>query len=1381
MSLAAAARVGHQVNHTSALAGFVAGAIIGGAIAVIGIALTIGTAGLAAPAGLALIGLGVGVGSFVGEMIGKHFSPPTPSGPIIKGSPNVFINGIPAAFCSSDVACIKDATQKIAQGSATVGYNQLPAARVGDKGTCGFAVGEGSKNVFVGGGMGGCGLAVGDEVPWWARAIVMAIGLVGGVAGMAQAGICALGIAARLAAGLVVGGLGSMAGSALGGKLFGEGSFGQDVMGFVGGEALSRLAFRGPLGKWMVGEPIDVVTGDVVLQQTDFRLPGSLPLELSRYYTSGLIYDGCHGRKWASSWGQYVTTDSDYAYFHSEDGRRIPFDLPKDSNEVRHQFTNKFRLRKVENGFAVKDEKNQTLLFETKFDKRFLLSAIEDLNKNRIDFIYSDEGALREVRHSGGYVLIVEGTSEMIRRVELLSDEGANEELVRYDYDSLGRLTGIYNQSGLPMRFEYDDEARLTRWEDRLGTWFSYIYNDEGRCIRTRGINGMYSGSLQYNERTLTNSYTDSLGNTTHYSYNGEFQVVKIVDPLGGIVLNEYDDRDNLVSTTDALGCETRFFHDADGNLIKHTDALGNSFSTSFNNFHLPENMTDGIGSVSLREYDERGNVLKIVEPNGNFYQCNRDEKGNVVEILNALNDKCEIAYDNRGLVISATDWKGNKSVLKRNFKGLIREKVDPLGQKTLYEYVAIDRISKVVLPTSATLTWQYDAEGNLLQYTDGNKLVYRYEYGAFDLLIGEFFPNKTRRRYRYNTEAFLISIENELRETYQFFYDEKGQTKSEKDFAGRTLHYDYDLSGNCTKRVNGAGQILTFQPNELGQIIRQINAEGEESLFEYDGNGNVVKATSGDGVEIAFERNETGQIKSESQNGQTVQTAFDILGRLVSRRTLQGNEINWKYDANSLPLEMHLGESEELVFEYDAASRETSRQLKSGLKLQKEYDALNRLTHQWAEFDTSGELKQLLSRLSEQKYSYDESGNPLTVLDKNGETSYEYDLLGQITRVRRNKREIENYQYDATGNVTQASVAIGEVRNAPWQGTREISVGGRINRAGQIEYKYDSDGRVVEKRIVKTTKTERWRFEWSSEGRLRSVVNPRNERWQYRYDAFGRRVEKTSKNGSIKYIWDGAVIVEEISDAGQVKHWTYEENSFRPLAKIENGQVFAVVNDQSGKPLELLNQSGEVAWQQQTNLWSLNVTEQPVRDTDCDIRFQGQWFDEESGLHYNLHRYYDSETARYISNDPIGLDGGMNTYAYVHNPLIWIDPLGLNNVSTGAGRDHVTYRGIAGGKSYTGYASAPSNLGLTPAEIISRRYSGDFSKFGGTAPTSVYSGSGVQGKQIARGLEQHYYKQDVSTLGRNSVANLQNPVGATNPKSGLYEQAKNSYLKGCK
>ena len=168
-------------------------------------------------------------------------------------------------------------------------------------------------------------------------------------------------------------------------------------------------------------------------------------------------------------------------------------------------------------------------------------------------------------------------------------------------------------------------------------------------------------------------------------------------------------------------------------------------------------------------------------------------------------------------------------------------------------------------------------------------------------------------------------------------------------------------------------------------------------------------------------------------------------------------------------------------------------------------------------------------------------------------------------------------------------------------------------------------------------------------------------------------------------------------------------------------------------------------------------------------------------GLVYNRFRYYSPETGAYISQDPIRLEAGLsNLYAYVHDVNAWVDHWGLNNIKTGAGRTHVTYRGTKNGLPYTGYASAPSNLGLTPDEIIAYRYGGNFDEFGGVAPKAVYSGDGVEGKQIARDLEQRLYEGDLKATGGDTkkVANRQNPVGVKNPNRDKYLAAADEHLK---
>jgi RHS repeat-associated protein len=210
------------------------------------------------------------------------------------------------------------------------------------------------------------------------------------------------------------------------------------------------------------------------------------------------------------------------------------------------------------------------------------------------------------------------------------------------------------------------------------------------------------------------------------------------------------------------------------------------------------------------------------------------------------------------------------------------------------------------------------------------------------------------------------------------------------------------------------------------------------------------------------------------------------------------------------------------------------------------------------------------------------------------------------------------------------------------------------VDATDSSAYEYDADGRLVERRDGDKV----WRFAWTVEGRLRECVSPDGGTWRYEYDAFGRRISKTGADGTATYVWDGDVIAREVRDEDAVD-WVHEPASTRPLLKHAGRDTFVCVADQSGAPRELVTTAGTLAWAAALDVWGEPRQELEPRTT-CPIRFQGQWSDAESGLHYNYHRYYAPDTGRYVTADPIGLDGGARVYGYVHNPLSWIDPFGL-------------------------------------------------------------------------------------------------------------------------
>ncbi|MCX8995440.1 RHS domain-containing protein, partial [Citrobacter portucalensis] len=195
------------------------------------------------------------------------------------------------------------------------------------------------------------------------------------------------------------------------------------------------------------------------------------------------------------------------------------------------------------------------------------------------------------------------------------------------------------------------------------------------------------------------------------------------------------------------------------------------------------------------------------------------------------------------------------------------------------------------------------------------------------------------------------------------------------------------------------------------------------------------------------------------------------------------------------------------------------------------------------------------------------------------------------------------------------------------------------------------------------------WRYRWDARSQLTGLETPEGERWEYKYDPFGRRISKRCTNRNkpgMDFHWNGDQLTEEIPvnadgtpDDENAIRWIYEPGSFTPLARYEKGQLHYAVTDTTGRIQELLTEDGEIVWRGKQQLWG---REESANDDNrsCRLRFPGQYEDTESGLYYNRFRYYDCETGQYLCADPIGLAGGANPYGYVHNPLLWIDPLGL-------------------------------------------------------------------------------------------------------------------------
>ena len=198
-----------------------------------------------------------------------------------------------------------------------------------------------------------------------------------------------------------------------------------------------------------------------------------------------------------------------------------------------------------------------------------------------------------------------------------------------------------------------------------------------------------------------------------------------------------------------------------------------------------------------------------------------------------------------------------------------------------------------------------------------------------------------------------------------------------------------------------------------------------------------------------------------------------------------------------------------------------------------------------------------------------------------------------------------------------------------------------------------------------------RWHYSWNAYDQLVGVITPDGHRWRYHYDAIGQRCAKvryaadgTTELHRVDFTWDGTRLAEQRTPDA-VTTWSVEPGTAHPVVQVDRQsgdcavRFHHVITDHLGSPRELVDPTGRVTWQSTTTVWGAPV--RPGRsEAYCPLRLPGQYHDPETGLHYTMFRYYNPDTGRYLTPDPLGLAPAPDHYAYTTNPLRFVDPLGL-------------------------------------------------------------------------------------------------------------------------
>ncbi|MFK3774262.1 RHS repeat-associated core domain-containing protein [Pseudomonas sp. NPDC089406] len=1282
-----AARVGDEIAHSNALVGMIAGTVVGGLIAAAGgiAASALFVAGLAASCigvGVLLVGASFLVGYLTAEAAtaardsiaeaGAASSRVT--GNLTTGSSNVFINGRAATMATlSQLACRDDGpTRQMAQGSSKVFINGMPASRLGDRTNCDAKVASGSGNVFIGGEAVDT-LVIEPEVPPWLGKVsdltLLLAGLLGGISG-APAKLGALarlpGIAKLLRVACRVGRVGLAAS--------------------VGG---------------ILARPVDVVSGQKFLageQELDFTLPGHLPLRWQRYWRSGDVLGGVLGAGWNIFWESWLARGEDGVLWRAPNGDCVALPLLPAGERYYCPHQQQWFEHQPQGGWLIRDASGETWHYpELPADGRAYLQRQALPCGHALVFARHADGSLHELVDNSG--LRVQCRYQQGRLAGAWLQDGTC--LVQYAYDSTGQLCEVTGRGGLLLRRYTWQDGLMASHEDSRGLRCEYRWQEIDLLPRVVGyannagerldIHYDFAGlrrqvhredgasaSWCVDEHGNVLAFTDFDGRTTSLAYQEGIPSVFTL-PGGRSLRVEWDAFGRVLAQTDALGQRTayqwlrltdrvlRITH-PDGSsegyeyddklrLLSETDALGQvrRYAYAGAQAPAPERIIGPDGGVVRLQWTAQGLLCARTDCSGHTQRQAYDRFGQLLQVEDALGQKTRLSWSEAGQLLAIQAADGRCERFQWRGQDLLESWADAQGGVISWRYDVLGGVQSRTDRLGRVLRCQHDPRGLLLRLDNGNGGHYHFSHDAAGRLLEERRPDGTGYRLQWDDRGFACARS-------EFACTEQGQrlerhTQLWFDDGGQLLgHADDDAHWRYQR--DACGRVLELQrtPTVKGLAI------------------GVVQDC------LAWRYDRAGQMLSEEGAQGTIEFQYDALGYLSGLKTPAGDRLQWLRYGAGHALAIAFNGEEVSSFTRDALHRERSR-------------TLGPLTQQRS-LGPDGQLSEVFSHLGDpqaclltRQYGFDGRAYPATITDNlRGTQQFGHDAEGRlVSHALLETGQMQVFRFDAADNL------LGRHDQQAYPDNRVGQVHGVVCR-------HDAWGNLVERRDGALY--QHYRYDAGNRLLHAHGVGPQGRfEAHYQYDALGRRVAKqvrieqgqAAQTSRVSFTWQGGRLLQEQTEQGVRRTYVYDPaDAWNPLARIDQaagGEVLARYwfhTEVNGLPLELTDQQGEVRWSGSYQPWGQLVGQVPgshrlrsgQAPIDQPLRFAGQYQDGETGLHYTLNRYYDPGCARFVSQDPVGLLGGLNLYQYAPSPLLWIDPLGLANIRL---RHYTSNKGFAG------------------------------------------------------------------------------------------------------
>ncbi|HET6829650.1 MAG TPA: DUF6531 domain-containing protein, partial [Ramlibacter sp.] len=905
-------------------------------------------------------------------------------------------------------------------------------------------------------------------------------------------------------------------------------------------------------------EPVNILNGEVSVEQSDFSLPGRLPIDWVRSYGSASAHVGVCGPGWQ--------TPADIRLEQQGDGsvlllgpqvgplsfERLP-QAPGDA-AAELELADGARLSDHGDEWRVLTKDDRVYHFPKAWTtgaapgglRSTPVSHIADRCGNRLTF-HHREGRPVAIEDPAGRRLVLAHTTTpqgpRLAAVTLIDPASGTEHgFVRYEYDTAGDLVAVIDALGAPYRFAYE-QHRMLRHTDRNGLSFHYAYEHAGgatadpadpadpghwRVVHAWGDGGLYDYRFENLDALNERRITDSLGHVSLVKLDERGLPISEIDPLGGQTIYHYDEAGRTTAVTDPDGHRTAYEYDERGNLLKLTRPDGSAIATAYSLDDKATAITDPNGATWQQAWDERGLLVQQVSPLQHASRYEYDTRGQLVAHVNPRGARTQLGYDEAGHLNRLADALGHETRFTHDAQGNLLARGDPLGGQTQYRYDAKGRLTGVTLPSGATIACAYDAEDNLTDYTDENGAATRLQYFGQGEVARRVQPDGHAVEYLYDTEERLIGVRNQRGELYELQRDALGRIVQETDYWGQARRYRYTAGGHLRQSIDPLGRAVAYATDPLGRIVGktlpdpQGGSQPWEESFAYDANGNLTAAANAHG-QLKRRFDAQGQLTQEVQQHTTgqrfaVNNRYDEAGNRVERRTEStdgqaagpGHAVQWSYDLLDQAVAVSIDGGELRPMRRDSLGRLLEAELAPGLKRHCRYDAAGRLTAQ--------AVTHQQERLFLTGYGYDAAGNLVQRQDSQyGSDRYTYDPMGRILQHTDPTGLVRSFLNDPAGDRLRTRVS-----------EREGKQGDCWSRDGEHEgsaYRFDRAGNLV----CKTEGAVRLDLEWDANQRLvasrRSVAGEAPGQVQlttYGYDPLGRRLFKETDGRRTWFGWDG-------------------------------------------------------------------------------------------------------------------------------------------------------------------------------------------------------------------------------------------------------------------